>query len=195
MSFIPSLLAATAGKLGASVATQAAVGNAAIAVGSALPSVGTAAAVAGTGLGVLGALQAGEAQGRQADIEAGFTEPAATEELTRASEERTAAAQTETERRRKGRRDIASVVARSAASGIELAGTPLLQITDFLTDIEADVSNIRSIGAKKASAAEGRARTASLRGLTLKQLGKARKTQSQFKAGRSLLTGIGGVFT
>ena len=149
----------------------------------------------GLALGAVGTLRAGAEQERQAVTEAGLSEAAALAEETRASEERTATAQKEVERRKEGRRDIARVVSRTAASGFELAGTSLLQITDFLTDIQEDIRNIKITGKRKAGAAESRAASRRLQGLTLKQIGRAQKTKSRFTAGSSLLTGIGGLFT
>jgi len=154
---------------------------------TALLTVGTIAKVAGT-------ISSGFAQERQAEVESDFSDIAAISEQTRASEERTAASQAETERRKEGRRNIARVVSGTAASGFELAGTPLLQITDFLTDIEADIKNIKSTGETKADAAESRGRARRLQGLTFKQIGKAKKKEALFSAGSSLLTGIGGIF-
>lgn len=171
------------------------IGTLAKSAGITKAGISTTLQVAGTGLSVVGALRAGQAQEDQAGIEAQLAEAGAIAEQTRSSEERTAAAQAETARRETGRRDIARVVARTAGQGIELAGTPLLQITDFLTDIQADIENIKTTGARKSGAAVSRSASKRLQGLTLKQIGKAQKTKSRFKAGSSLLTGIGGLFT
>lgn len=157
--------------------------------------IATTLQVGGAGISAVGSLRAGQAQEDQSKIEAQLAEAGAISEETRASEERTAAVQAEIERSKEGRRDISRVVARTAGQGIELAGTPLLQITDFLTDIQADIKNIQTTGARKAGAATSRAASKRLQGLTLKQIGKAQKTKSRFKAGSSLLTGIGGLFT
>ena len=171
------------------------IGTLAKTAGITKAGIATAAKVGGTALSVTGALRAGQAQEDQAGIEAQLAEAGSIAEETRASEERTAAAEAETERRKEGRKDIARVASRTAAQGIELTGTPLLQITDFLTDIQADIENIKTTGARKAGAATSRAASKRLQGLTLKQIGKAQKTKSRFKAGSSLLTGIGGLFT
>lgn len=171
------------------------IGAVAKAAGITKAGIATTAKVAGTALQVGGLIAGGREQERQAGVEAGLAEAGALAEETRASEERTAAAQAETARRKEGREDIARVVSRTASSGIELAGTPLLQITDFLTDIEEDIKNIQTTGARKSGAAVSRAASKRLQGLTLKQIGKAQKTKSRFEAGSSLLTGIGGLFT
>lgn len=146
------------------------------------------------GVGVAGTISGGVAQERQARLEADIAEIGAISEETRASEERTVASQQEKERREKGRRDVARVISRTAAQGIELTGTPLLIISEFLTDIEQDIGEIRFTGEKKARAAESRAVAKRLQGMTLKQIGKARKTEALFEAGSSLLTGIGNIF-
>ncbi len=160
---------------------------------SALKGIGTVASIAGTGAQVVGGIRAGKAQEQQADIESVLAEAGGIAEETRASEERTVAAQLEADRRREGRRDISRAIATEKGRGF--AGTPLLLINEFLTDIEADVANIRSTGGKKVAAAEGRSASRKLQGLTLKQLGKAQRTKGLFEGGSSLLTGIGGAFT
>ncbi len=181
MAFIPPLLASAGAKLTAAGITKA--------------GVATAAKVIGTGAGVVGALESGRAQEEQSEVEARLSEAQALAEETRAYEEKQAAAEKETERIKEGRRGVARVVSRTAASGVELPGTPLLQITDFLTDIEADIANIRSGGERKSGAATSRADARRLTGLTLKQIGKTQRTKSRFEAGKSLLTGIGDLFT
>ena len=194
MSFIAPLLANALVSTGAATAASA-VGPAAAGsiIASALPGIG--ATLAGVGLAgkVIGGISGGVAQERQARVEADIAEIGVISEETRASEERTTAAQQEIERREKGRRDIGRVTARTAAQGIELAGSPLLIISEFLTDIEQDISEIRFTGEKKARAAESRAVARRLQGMTLKQIGKAKKTEALFEAGSSLLTGIGGL--
>jgi hypothetical protein len=155
---------------------------------------GKTALVSGLVTGVTGRIAGGVAQERQARLEADIAEIGAISEETRASEERTVASQQEIERREKGRRDVARVISRTAAQGFELAGTPLLIISEFLTDIEQDIGEIRFTGEKKARAAESRAVAKTLQGMTLKQIGKAKKTEALFEAGSSLLTGIGNIF-
>jgi hypothetical protein len=176
MSFIAPLLATQIGTttVGAVLAKTAIIGGLTAKVG--------------------GIISGGVAQERQARVEADIAEIGVISEKTRASEEREVASREEIERREKGRRDVARVISRTAASGFELAGTPLLQISDFLTDIEQDIGEIRFTGEKKARAAESRAVAKTLQGMTLKQIGKARKTEALFEAGSSLLTGIGNIF-
>jgi len=198
--------AATGGAAGLfGPAIQAGIGSGVASAGGAISgglkavglkkSIGTIASIAGTLAKAGGELEAGEQQFEQGQIEAGLAETQAIAEETRAAEERTETAQLETERRKEGRRDVARVVSRTAGSGFELAGTPLLQISDFLTDIEADVSNINITGKRKAGAAESRAVSRRLQGLTLEEIGRSKRTQARFAAGSSLLTGIGGIFT
>ncbi len=152
------------------------------------------AIVTGLTAGAAGRIGGGVAQERQSRLEADLANIGAISEETRASEERTTAAQQETERREKGRRDISRVISRTAASGFELAGSPLLVMSEFLTDIEQDISEIRFTGEKKARGAESRAAARRLQGMTLKQIGKAKKTEALFEAGSSLLTGVGNIF-
>lgn len=183
---MPTITATLGAKLAAAGITKAAVAKG---VGIAAK----AATVAGTSTAAVGAVRAGKAQEQQADIESVLAEAGGIAEETRASEERTVAAQLEADRRREGRRDISRAIATEKGRGF--AGTPLLLINEFLTDIEADVANIRSTGGKKVAAAEGRSASRKLQGLTLKQLGKAQRTKGLFEGGSSLLTGIGGAFT
>lgn len=150
--------------------------------------------VAGLALKTVGTIKGGIAQDRQAKQEAKLAGIAGIAEEIRASEERTSAAQQETERREKGRRAVSEVISRTAGQGFGLEGTPLLQIADFLTDVEEDVAEIKLFGEKKATGAESRAAARRLQGMTLKQIGKAKKTEAIFSAGSSLLTGIGGIF-
>lgn len=171
--------------------TGAALGKVATAV---TPAIGAAAIIGGAGLRAAGQLQAGEAAAQQGIIESGLAETQAVAEEARAAEERTQTAQLETERREQGRRDVARVVSRTAGAGFELAGTPLLQITDFLTDIEEDVKNIQITGERQAQAAESRAASRRLTGLTLEDIGRQQRVQSRFAAGSSLLTGVGNLF-
>lgn len=159
-----------------------------------IPFIGTALTIGGAGLRAAGQLQAGEAAFQQGQIEAGLAETQAVAEETRALEEATETAQLEQERRLQGEDEIARVIAGTAGAGFELQGTPLLQITDFLTDIEADIKNIQTTGARQVAGAESRARSRRLTGLTLEDIGRQQRTQSRFAAGSSLLTGIGNIF-
>ncbi len=149
-----------------------------------MPALAAAApyiALAASGVQAIGALTAGEAQKAQADVEASLAQAQAAQEELRTAEE-------EKLRRRDARRLIGRQRAGFAGAGvITSAGTPLLVMAETLLEAEEDVEAIRAGGSARASAFRNRA-------VTFREVGKSRQTAGRFRAGASLLSGLGTFF-
>jgi len=151
-------------------------------IGAALPTVATGASVAGTGLNVIGALQAGEAAKEQADFEFQLAQSQAIQEQLRTEEEARL-------RRRRGEELESRQRALFARAGVRVGeGTPLLVAAETALDTLEDIEAIQAGGRARAS-------TFMARGQTFRAIGKAKRTESRYRAGASLLSGISDLIT
>lgn len=123
---------------------------------------GTTLATVGTGLGIAGALKAGQATSDAADYNAQTSMIEAQAEETR--------------RRAQAKQQMGALRASIAKSGATSEGTPLLAITESAANAEIDALNAQWSGSRQAQAMIMR--------------GKAARTESYFRAGTSLMSGL-----
>lgn len=141
-----------------------------------LPAIAAVASVAGGVLQGIGAAQQHRAAAQAADYNARANEMAA-------AAERDAAAAEGEDRRRKLMGQRASAIADRGASGVALAGTPLLVDEDILGEIELDVARIGQRGAARATQLENQS--------TLDRMtARSHRRAAPLSAGASLLGGI-----
>ncbi len=134
----------------------------------------------GTGLDIFGTLQAGKAQDLQSRIEQSFAERQARQEEFRGLDEIQI-------RGRQGERLESEQRAGFAHSGVRVdSGSPLLVMAETALDTIQDVKAIKEGTAAKAESYRERGRT-------FRGIGKAARTASRYRAGTSLLSGIGDV--
>jgi len=104
-----------------------------------------------------------------------------------AARERQVAEQDELDFRRKSRRDLATLRAGLGGAGVRIGtGTPLLAEEDFLSEVELQAQRIREGGGIRSTRLEQEAEL-------LRASGKSAQRRGAFRAGASLLTGIGSV--
>lgn len=119
-------------------------------------------ATIGTGLSIVGAIKAGQASNQAATYNA---------DTARAE------AQVEENRRRaEASRQMGTLRASIAKSGATSEGTPLLAITESAANAEIDALNAQWSGGRQAQA--------------MLMRGKAAQTESYFRAGTSLMSGL-----
>jgi hypothetical protein len=123
---------------------------------------GTTLATVGTGLGIAGALKAGQATSDAADYNAQTSMIEAQAEETR--------------RRAQAKQQMGALRASIAKSGATSEGTPLLAITESAANAEIDALNAQWSGSRQAQA--------------MLMRGKAARTESYFRAGTSLMSGL-----
>ena len=138
-------------------------------------------ALASAGVQAIGVLQAGSAEKDASDVEALLAEAQGAQEETRTAEE-------EKLRRKDARKLLAKQRAGFAGAGVTSAGTPLLVMAETLLDAEEDVIAIQTGGKARASAFRNRAQT-------FRDLGKSRQRAGRFRAGSTLLSGLGNFST
>lgn len=145
-----------------------------------LQALATGAVIGGTVLSSVGILSAGKAESDTARAESKFALAQAQQEAVRTAEE-------ERLQRQRARKLIGTQKAQFAASGVDISsGTPLLVMADTLLQSEEDVAAIRAGGAARIQTFERKAQT-------FREIGKAARTGAGFKAGSTLLTGLGGL--
>lgn len=123
---------------------------------------GTTLATVGTGLGIAGALKAGQATSDAADYNAQTSMIEAQAEETR--------------RRAQAKQQMGALRASIAKSGATSEGTPLLAITESAANAEIDALNAQWSGSRQAQA--------------MLMRGKSARTESYFRAGTSLMSGL-----
>lgn len=143
-----------------------------------LPAIAAVASVAGGVLQGIGAARQHRAAADAANYNARANDMAA-------KAERDAAAAEGEDRRRKLMGQRASAIADRGASGVALAGTPLLVDEDVLGEIELDVARIGQKGAARATQLENQS--------TLDRMtARSHKSAKGLAAGASILGGIAG---
>ena len=144
-----------------------------------LPAIAAVASIAGSALSAVGAMQQGKAAAAAANYNAKVNEMAAV------AEKDAAAAEAE-DRRRKLMGQRSTSIAARGASGVALAGTPLMVDEDMLGEIELDVARVGQRGAAKAAQYQNQA--------TLdRATARSAKRAGAISAGASLLGGIASV--
>lgn len=144
-----------------------------------LPAIAAVASIAGSALSAVGAMQQGKAAAAAANYNAKVNEMAAV------AEKDAAAAEAE-DRRRKLMGQRSTSIAARGASGVALAGTPLMVDEDMLGEIELDVARVGQRGAAKAVQYQNQA--------TLdRATARSAKRAGAISAGASLLGGIASV--
>lgn len=141
-----------------------------------LPAIAAVASVAGGALSALGSLQQSRATAAAADYNAKAGELAA-------KAERDAGAAEAEDRRRKLMGQRATSIAARGASGVALAGTPLMVDEDILGEIELDVARVGQKAEARATQLENQSR---LDRMTARNARKA----GPLAAGASLLGSI-----
>lgn len=141
-----------------------------------LPAIAAVASVAGSVMSAVGAMQQSRAQAASAEYNAKVSDE-------QAKAARDAAAVEAEDRRRAGMDQRASAIAARGASGIALAGTPLLVDEDILGRIELDAARTRHAGEAKAVQNENQARLDRFTASNYRAAGP-------LSAGASLLGGI-----
>ena len=137
--------------------------------------------VVGTVVSVVSNISQGNEARRQAEFLAATTRQ-------QAVREREIAGIQEEDFRREQRRILAQRRAALGAAGVELAtGTPLLAAEDFVTEVELQALRIRSVGATSATRLRQQASLTSA-------AGRSKQRSGFFRAGASLLTGLGTIF-
>lgn len=141
-----------------------------------LPAIAAVASVAGGVLSGVGQMQAAKAAASADEYNARAAEMTARAEREAADEEAR-----DTRRKLMGRR--ASSIADRGASGVALAGTPLMVDENVMQEIELDVARTAHRGATKATSLENQA--------TLDRMSAAnRRRAAPLSAGASILGGI-----
>ena len=163
----------------------------------------TALLIASTIVQVVGAISQCSAARQQAEFQAAVTRQQ-TERQAQIQEQQAArdievAAIDEENLRRKQRRDFAQRRAALGAAGIQLAtGTPLLTAANFAAEAELQALMIRSGGVTTATRLRQEAELGRRAGITQSALtiaaGKSAQRRGVFRAGSSLLTGLGTIF-
>lgn len=141
-----------------------------------LPAIAAVAGVAGSVLTGIGAYRQNQAAAEASDYNARAGELAA-------DAERDAAAAEGQDRRRKLMGQRATSIAQRGASGVALAGTPLMVDEDTLGEIELDVMRIGQKGEARATQLENQARLD-------KMSARNYRRAAPLQAGASLLGGI-----
>lgn len=141
-----------------------------------LPAIAAVASVAGGVLSGIGAMQQSKAAAASSEYNAKAGDLAA-------AAERDAAEAEGEDRRRKLMGQRASAIADRGASGVALAGTPLLVDEDILGEIELEVGRVGQRGAAKATQLENQS--------TLDRMtARNQRRAGPISAGASLLGGI-----
>ena len=137
--------------------------------------------VVGTVVAVVSSISQGNAARQQADFQAAVN-------LQQATREREIAGIAEEDHRREQRRILAHRRADLGGAGVDPAtGTPLLAAEDFVTEAELQALRIRSGGAASATRLRQQANLTSA-------AGKSAQRAGFFRAGSSLLVGLGDIF-
>lgn len=179
MAFVLPALAAVGTALGGAAA--AAGTTAAVATGAGtLSTLATVAGIGGTVLSAIGSYQQNKAAQKAAEFSADQEEQAA------AADKDAASAEAE-DRRRRGSAARATALAERGASGIALAGTPLLVDEDIVGEIELDAARVLHRGNVSATRRQNQA---SLDRSTARNYGRA----APLSAGASLLGGLSKVY-
>jgi hypothetical protein len=132
-------------------------------------------------LGAVSSIKAGQAANKQAKFEAGIQQQ-------QAARERQVAAGTESDFRRRQSRLQAQRRAALGASGVRSGtGSPLLAAGDFAAEVELAALRIREGGEIRSTRLEQQAE------LT-RRAGRNVRTRGFFRAGSSLLSGVGQAF-
>lgn len=143
-----------------------------------LPAIAAVASVAGGVLSGIGQMQAAKAAASADEYNAKAAE------MSAKAEKDAAAAEADDKRRQLMGRRATSIAARGA-SGVTLAGTPLLVDEDVLGEIELDVARTGQKGAARATQLENQA--------TLDRMtARNQRRAGPISAGASLLGGIAG---
>ena len=144
-----------------------------------LPAIAAIASVAGSALSAVGAIQQSKATAAASNFNAQQNENAA-------KAEREAGAAEAADRRRKLMGERATSIAARGASGVALAGTPLMVDENVLGEIELDVARVGQRAEAKAVQYENQA--------TLdRATARSAKRAGPLSAGASLLGGIASI--
>lgn len=163
------------------VAAIAGAGTASAGKGVSLATVANVASVAGAAIGAVGALSSGAAARRQGDLQS---------EVLRqqAERERLDAAARERDFRSQQSRLMARRRALLGASGVDpAAGSPLLTTEDMTGEAELQALRIRAGGETVSNRLQQQA-------VLERAKGRSEQSSGFFRAGASLLTGVGGAF-
>jgi hypothetical protein len=152
-------------------------------------SLAAVAAIGGTALSAVGAIAQGAAAERAAEAEARAAEFNARIAEQQAAREREAAAvEAEDFRRREGAKRATARAARGA-SGVTMAGSPLLVDEATVREIALGSSRLINQGAVRGTRLEQDAELSRMSGRTARQRGKNARTAGFINAGTTLLSG------
>lgn len=150
------------------------------------------ATVIGAGVSAMGAIQQGKAAQQSANFQQQILNRQAETQRQQADRERQLAEQNETTFRRDQSRAMARRRAIMGGSGVDTStGSPLLANDDFAGEVEFAALNIRNQGEVGATRLEQQAGLTEAEGSLAQLKGKQARQASFFRAGSSLLGGIG----
>ena len=143
----------------------------------ALPLIALAATAIGTGVSVVGSVMQGKREAEAAKAQAKLSSFQADAEIKRGDRE-------EEVMRQEAARLVGQQRAAYAAAGVRLTGSPLLVMAQTIQDSEKDISLLQE-------ETDARALSYRMQSRIFEDTATSAKTSSYFKAGSTILTGIG----
>jgi len=143
----------------------------------ALPIIALAATAIGTGVSVVGSMMQGKREAEAAKAQAKLSSFQADAEIKRGDRE-------EEVMRQEAARLVGQQRAAYAAAGVRLTGSPLLVMAQTIQDSEKDISLLQE-------ETDARALSYRMQSRIFEDTATSAKTSSYFKAGSTILTGIG----
>jgi len=143
----------------------------------ALPLIALATTAIGTGISVVGSMMQGKREAEAAKAQAKLSSFQADAEIKRGDRE-------EEVMRQEAARLVGQQRAAYAAAGVRLTGSPLLVMAQTIQDSEKDISLLQE-------ETDARALSYRMQSRIFEDTATSAKTSSYFKAGSTILTGIG----
>ncbi len=144
---------------------------------AALPMIALATTVIGTGVSVVGSVMQGKREAEAAKAQAKLSSFQADAEIKRGDRE-------EEILRQEAARLVGQQRAAYAAAGVRLTGSPLLVMAQTIQDSEKDISMLQE-------ETDARALSFRMQSRIFEDTASSAKTSSYFRAGTTILTGIG----